>query len=131
MNIEPTTLPSRHDVHSTIDRLCALAEAKGLRIFARVDHGRNAREVELDLRPTELVLFGHPKGGTPLMQDRQIAGLDLPVRALAWEDEQGQTWLSYYSGSAIAEKYHLGSASEAAVQAIDRGMEMLCAAAAA
>ncbi|HEX5409372.1 MAG TPA: DUF302 domain-containing protein [Gemmatimonadaceae bacterium] len=110
----------------TIDRLQSLATAKGLLIFSRIDHAHNAREVGLTLRPTELLLFGNPRGGTPLMQDQQIAGLDLPVRALAWEDERGQTWLSYYSGSAIAARHGLNATSRLAVEAIDKGMEMLC-----
>jgi uncharacterized protein (DUF302 family) len=121
-----TTLPSRHSVPETIDRLAKLAESKGLRIFARIDHGKGAAEVGLPLRPTQLLLFGHPKGGTPLMQDRQTAGLDLPLRALAWEDEKGQVWLSYYTGSVIAAQYGLSAASKVAVEAIDKGMKLLC-----
>src|ERR1700744_2475478 len=95
------TLPSNHSASETIDRLAKIAESKGLRIFARIDHAKGAAEVGLPLRPTQLLLFGHPKGGTPLMQDRQTDGLDLPLKALAWEDEKGQVWLSYYTGSVI------------------------------
>ena len=121
-----TTLPSRHSVPETIDRLAKLAESKGLRIFARIDHAKGAAEVGLPLRPTQLLLFGHPKGGTPLMQDRQTAGLDLPLKALAWEDEKGQVWLSYYTGSVIASQHGLTDASMAAVEAIDKGVTLLC-----
>jgi uncharacterized protein (DUF302 family) len=120
------TIPSRHDVPTTIDRLAKLAESKELRIFARIDHGKGAAEVSLPLRPTQLLLFGHPKGGTPLMQDKQTAGLDLPLRALAWEDAEGMVWLSYYTGSLIAKQHGLGDASKAAVEAIDKGMTLLC-----
>ncbi len=120
------TLPSKHGVSETIDRLSAIAQSKGLRIFARIDHAKGAEEVGLPLRPTQLLLFGHPKGGTPLMQDRQTAGLDLPLKALAWEDEKGQVWLSYYTGSMIAARHGLSEASKAAVEAIDKGMALLC-----
>jgi uncharacterized protein (DUF302 family) len=120
------TIPSKHSVPETIDRLAKIAESKGLRIFARIDHGKGAAEVGLPLRPTQLLLFGHPKGGTPLMQDRQTAGLDLPLKALAWEDEKGQVWLSYYSGSMIAAQHGLSATSKVAVEAIDKGMSLLC-----
>jgi uncharacterized protein (DUF302 family) len=126
----PITLASSHSVPVTIDRLAAGARSKGLMVFARIDHAENAAAIGATLRPTELLIFGHPKGGTPLMQDRQVAGLDLPVRALSWEDESGRVWLSYYSGSAIAARHELGSISRAAVDAINAGMAMLCALAA-
>jgi uncharacterized protein (DUF302 family) len=120
------TLRSKHSVPETIDRLAKIAESKGLRIFARIDHGKGAAEVGLPLRPTQLLLFGHPKGGTPLMQDRQTAGLDLPLKALAWEDEKGQVWLSHYTGSEIAARHGLSEVSKAAVDTIDKGMTLLC-----
>lgn len=78
--------------------------AAGLQVFARVDHAAGAREVGLDLRPTELLIFGNARGGTPLMQDKQTAGIDLPLKALAWADEDGQTWLSYNDPAWIAEQ---------------------------
>jgi len=120
------TVPSKHDVPTTVDRLAKLAESKGLCLFARIDHAKGATEVNLPLRPTQLLLFGHPKGGTPLMQDQQTAGLDLPLRALAWEDAEGKVWLSYYTGSMIAARHGLGEASKSAVEAIDKGMNLLC-----
>jgi uncharacterized protein (DUF302 family) len=66
-----TTIPSKHSVAKTIDRLASLAASKGLMVFARINHGQNAVDAGLSLRPTELLIFGHPKGGTPLMQDRK------------------------------------------------------------
>jgi len=125
-----TTIPSAHGVSTTIDRLASLAASRGMHIFARIDHGRGAADVGLALRATQLLIFGHPRGGTPLMQDRQIAGLDLPLRALAWQDEAGGVHLSYCSGSAIALRHRLTAASRAAVEAIDKGMGVLCALAA-
>jgi uncharacterized protein (DUF302 family) len=88
------TIASAHPVSATIDRLAAAAEAAGMRVFARIDHAAGAAEVGMRLRPTELLLFGHPRGGTPLMLDGQTAGIDLPLRALAWEDAEGRVWLT-------------------------------------
>src|SRR5882672_3680339 len=79
---EVISIQSKHSVSVTIDRLAALAKSKGLTVFARIDHGQGASDVGLPLRPTQLLIFGNPKAGTPLMQDRQVAGLDLPLRAL-------------------------------------------------
>src|ERR1700733_12147150 len=90
-----TTLKSSHGPKETVDRLVAEVEAKGLTVFARVDHAAGAREAGLALRPTELVIFGNAKGGTPLMQAFQTIGIDLPLKALAWEDASGKVWLSY------------------------------------
>ena len=84
----------------------------GLLVFARIDHGANASEIGAPLRPTELLIFGNPKGGTPLMQDRQISGIDLPVKALAWEDGEGIVWLSCNDAHWIAERHGLGEASK-------------------
>ena len=123
---EVTTIPSKYGVSLTIDRLSSIAKSKGLLVFARIDHGKGATDEGLPLRPTEVLIFGHPKVGTPLMQDRQIAGLDLPLRALAWQDEAGRVWLSYYSGSMIAARHDLTVVSRAAVEAMDKGIVMLC-----
>jgi uncharacterized protein (DUF302 family) len=125
------TIASKHSVAGTINRLASIVTAKGLMVFARIDHAKGARDAGLELRPTELLIFGHAKGGTPLMQDKQAAGLDLPLKALAWEDEHGAVWLSYRSASWIAPAHGLGSRSAAAVEAIDRGLSAVCAVAVA
>jgi uncharacterized protein (DUF302 family) len=125
------TLPSKHDVSVTLDRLASLAVSKGMQVFARIDHTRNAEEVGMALRPTQLLVFGNAKGGTPLMQDRQAIGLDLPLRALAWQDDAGRVWLSYHPASTIAAQHGLRAASASAVQAIDKGLALLCGLAAA
>ncbi|WP_292422281.1 DUF302 domain-containing protein [Mesorhizobium sp.] len=114
----------------TIDRLVDTIIHAGLRVFARIDHAAGAHEIGAALRPTELLIFGHPKGGTPLMQDRQLAGIDLPVKALAWEDAQGKVWLSYNQAQWLAERHGLGDTSRDAVAAIAAGMHKVVSAAA-
>jgi uncharacterized protein (DUF302 family) len=121
------TVRSRVSVRETIDRMVAGAIKRDLIIFARVDHAAGAAQVGLALRPTELLIFGHPKGGTPLMQDQQTAGIDLPVKALAWEDANGAVWLSYSDAAWIARRHGLGATSAAAVVAIDAGLAQLAA----
>ncbi|NUS21741.1 MAG: DUF302 domain-containing protein [Mesorhizobium sp.] len=124
------SIESRFGVGETIDRLVETVTGAGLRVFARIDHAVGAREVGAVLRPTELLIFGHPKGGTPLMQDHQSAGIDLPIKALAWEDEQGKVWLSYNDARWLAARHGLGDASREAVAAIAAGMQKVVAAAA-
>ncbi|WP_181170742.1 DUF302 domain-containing protein [Mesorhizobium sp. B2-6-2] len=124
------SVESRFGVAETVDRLVETVTGAGLRVFARIDHAAGAREIGAVLRPTELLIFGHPKGGTPLMQDRQLAGIDLPIKALAWEDEQGKVWLSYNRPHWLAERHGLGDASRDAVAAIAAGMQKVVAAAA-
>lgn len=89
------SVKSPYPVAETLDRLEAGAEERGLKIFARIDHAAGAASIGETLRPTELLIFGNPKGGTPVMQCAQTAGIELPLKALAWEDEQGQVWLGY------------------------------------
>jgi uncharacterized protein (DUF302 family) len=79
----------------------------------------------MQLRPTELIIFGHPRGGTSLMIDRQTAGIDLPVKALAWEDAEGKVWLTNNDARWLAERHGLGPQSTAAVDAIAAGLSML------
>jgi uncharacterized protein (DUF302 family) len=116
-----TTIPSAFSVRETIDRLERIVTSKGLRVFARIDHADGAAQVGLALRPTDLLLFGHPRGGTPLMQDQQTSGIDLPVKALAWEDAEGGVWLTYNDASWLAQRHQLGAGSSAAVATINSG----------
>ena len=124
------SIESRFGVSETIDRLAETVTKLGLTVFARIDHAAGATKVDMALRPTELLIFGNPKGGTPLMQDRQIAGIDLPVKALAWEDETGKVWLSYNEAEWIAARHGLGAASRQAVEALARGLAKVTALAA-
>jgi uncharacterized protein (DUF302 family) len=101
------TLASQHAVKATIDRLETAAKTKGLTIFARVDHAAGATTVGMPLRPTELLIFGNARGGTPLMQLAQTIGIDLPLKALAWEDAAGKTWLSYNDPAWLAARHDI------------------------
>lgn len=87
--------PSPYAVPETIDRLTAILQAKGITIFARIDQQMEAEKVGLSLRPTQLLLFGNPQAGTPLMVAEPTIALDLPLKALAWEAADGKVWLSY------------------------------------
>jgi len=87
-------LPSPHSVPETLARLESLLKEKGVTVFARIDHSGEAARVGLSMRPTQLLIFGSPKGGTPVMVAAPSAALDLPLKALAWEDEHGKVWLS-------------------------------------
>jgi uncharacterized protein (DUF302 family) len=89
------SVKSSHDVKNTADRLETVLNEKGMTVFLRVDHTEGARKVGQELRPTELVIFGNPKVGTPLMQCSQTVAIDLPQKALIWQDESGQVWLTY------------------------------------
>jgi uncharacterized protein (DUF302 family) len=116
------TVASSFSVRETVERLVSFATSHGLMVFARIDHADGAAKLGLPLRPSVLVMFGHPKGGTPLMQDRQTAGIDLPLKALAWEDADGKAWLTYDDAAWIAQRHGLGPASAQAVQAIAAGL---------
>jgi uncharacterized protein (DUF302 family) len=117
------TVASDAPVGETTDRLVEAVTAAGMRVFARIDHAGGAAEVGMELRPTEVVLFGHPRGGTPLMQDRQTAGLDLPLKALAWEDEHGAVWLTTDDPQWLARRHGLGEPSRQAVAALTAGLD--------
>jgi uncharacterized protein (DUF302 family) len=99
------TKPSNYSVHATIDRIQKAVTDKGMRIFARIDHSGEAKHVGLEMRPTELLIFGNPKGGTPLMLARQTAAIDLPMKALAWEDVEGKVWLTYNAPELFQERH--------------------------
>lgn len=88
------TIESRFGPEETMNRLVAAVEAHGMTVLARIDHAKAAASVGLDLRPTEVLVFGAPKAGTPLMQAAQTMGIDLPLKALVWRDENGVTKLS-------------------------------------
>ncbi|PIW26510.1 MAG: hypothetical protein COW30_14730 [Rhodospirillales bacterium CG15_BIG_FIL_POST_REV_8_21_14_020_66_15] len=92
----------------TIDRLGIALTRAGITVFARLKHHEGAKKVGMDLRPTELIVFGSPKLGTPLMQSNQAIGLDLPLRAVAWEDAAGTTYLAYTDPGALKARYGIG-----------------------
>ena len=111
-------LRSRLEPGEAMDRLVAGVTARGMTVFARIDHGAGAADAGLALRPTELLVFGHARGGTPLMQAVQTIGIDLPLKALVWQDESGTTWIGYNDPDWIARRHGLAPDGAAAVQAM-------------
>jgi uncharacterized protein (DUF302 family) len=122
-----TTIPSSLGPKQTMDRLEAEVKAKGLTVFARVDHAGGAAAVGMPLRPTELLVFGNARGGTPLMQANQAVGIDLPLKVLVYEDAAGKVWLAYEDPSWIAERHGLGAGVDATVQTLTKVLEALAA----
>jgi uncharacterized protein (DUF302 family) len=115
---ELTTKLSPRSVHDTVSRLSELAVAKGLKLFAVIDHSGEARAVGLKLRETKVVIFGSPIAGTPVMDAAPLAALDLPLKVLIWADGQ-QTQLTYTSPSTLASRYHLSADLAARLAGID------------
>jgi uncharacterized protein (DUF302 family) len=111
-----TTLPSSFSVRDTMSRLEAEIRAHGMQVFARIDHAAAAAGAGLTLAPTELIIFGNPRTGTPLMQIAPTAGIDLPLKALAWQDAASQSWLSYNDPTSIAERHGVGAGGDAVVE---------------
>jgi uncharacterized protein (DUF302 family) len=124
------TLPSAHAATETVERLKALLAQKGIEVFAHIDHAAGAKQVGLSLRPTQVLIFGNPKAGTPLMQARQTMGLDLPLRVLVWEDVEGKVWLTYRRVEDLARRHHVTGHDEV-VKALDDGLAGLVRAATA
>lgn len=100
-----TTYPSAHGPKETMDRLAAAVMNRGMAVLARIDHAAAAATVGLALRPTEVLIFGNPRAGTPLMQAVQTVGIDLPLKALVWQDEAGKTWLGYDDPTWLARRH--------------------------
>jgi uncharacterized protein (DUF302 family) len=98
---------SHHPVDETIDKLKIILKSKGVTLFALVDHSGEAEKVELKMPPTKLLIFGNPKGGTPLMLATPSAALDLPLKILVAEDSQGRVWISYNSPDYLKERHGL------------------------
>jgi uncharacterized protein (DUF302 family) len=106
------TVRSNFSVRETGNRLAWLLEEKGMRIVARINHAAGAASVDMKLRPTELLIFGNPKVGTPLMQCEQTVALDLPQKMLIWEDESGTVWLTYNDPQYLAERHNIQGCEE-------------------
>jgi uncharacterized protein (DUF302 family) len=107
-----TSIRSRFGPKETMDRLEAEIRAQGMTVFGRIDHAAGAAEVGLILPPTELIIFGNARGGTPLMQSEQTVGIDLPLKALVWEDTGGTTWLSYNEPGWIAQRHGVANVEQ-------------------
>lgn len=121
------TIKSSFGPQETMKRLEAEVKAKGLTVFAHVDHAAGAAAVDLPLRPTDLLIFGNAKGGTPLMQQAQTIGIDLPLKALVWQDQSGTTWLSYNDPAYLARRSGLGDPAKAACSAIAAALKAIAA----
>jgi uncharacterized protein (DUF302 family) len=109
------SVESHFDPQQTLERLEAEVKAKGLTVFARIDHAAGAATVGMPLRPTTVLIFGNPKGGTPLMQASQLVGIELPLKVLVWQDAAGKTWLSYVDPGSLAKRYALPPETATAV----------------
>jgi uncharacterized protein (DUF302 family) len=112
------TVAGNFSVRESLDRLEADLKAKNITVFARIDHAAGAASVAMPLRPTELLIFGNPKAGTPLMQANQTIGIDLPLKILAWQDAGGKVWLTYNDPHWLAGRHRLGSGTEAGIAAV-------------
>jgi uncharacterized protein (DUF302 family) len=100
-------IPSHHSVDQTVDKLKTILQAKGVMLFALVDHSGEAEKVGLKMPPTKLLIFGNPKGGTPLMLASPSVAIDLPLKILIAEDSQGRVWISYNSPEYLKERHDL------------------------
>ena len=99
--------PSHHSVDQTVDKLKGILAAKGVALFALIDHSGEAEKVGLKMPPTKLLIFGSPKAGTPLMLAAPSVAIDLPLKLLVWEDAQGKVWISHNSPAFLQERHHL------------------------
>jgi uncharacterized protein (DUF302 family) len=107
-------LKSPHSAQSTMNRLEAIVKERGLTVFARVDHAGGAAKVGKSIRPTELLIFGNPQGGTPFIECAQTVGIDLPLKALVWEDASAQVWLGYNDTAYLARRHEVPACAAAA-----------------
>jgi len=98
-------IPSKHSVDETVEKLKGILEAKGVTLFALVDHSGEAEKVGLKMRPTKLLIFGNPKGGTLVMLAAPSVAIDLPLKILIWEDGAGKVWVSYNSPAYLQERH--------------------------
>jgi uncharacterized protein (DUF302 family) len=119
------TLKSAHDMATTLARLTAALDAKGISVFARIDHAAGAQGAGLALRPTTLMIFGNPAAGTPLMQAAQTAGIDLPLKALVWQDADGAVRLTYNEPLWIAARHGLGAQAQQTAAALTAALAAL------
>jgi len=100
------SLPSKYSVDKTVERLQSILKEKGVAIFAVIDHSGEAAKVGMEMHPTKLLVFGNPKAGTPLMIAAPTVAIDLPLKALIWEDSDGNTWISYNAPEYLQQRHH-------------------------
>ena len=126
-----TVVRSAGRPQETADRLEAAIRARGLTLFARIDHAAGATDAGLTLRYTQLLIFGNAKGGTPLMQAAQTVGIDLPLRAVVWQDAAGDTWLGYNDPAWLAHRHGVGAEAAAPLAAMTAMLQAIAQEAAA
>jgi uncharacterized protein (DUF302 family) len=124
-----TTIKSGLGPRDTMDRLAAGVTSKGMNVFARIDHAAGAAAVGMPLRPTEVLIFGNARGGTPLMQAAQTIGLDLPLKALVWQDAAGDTYLTYNDPVWLAQRHGITGETEAVASKLASALAALASAA--
>lgn len=112
------TIESQHSVHKTADRFEKLVNDKGLKFFMRINHTENAANADLSLRPTQVILFGNPVAGTALMNCGQSIAIDLPQKALFWEDEAGKSWVSYNDPYHLQKRHSLSEGCEPVLEKV-------------
>lgn len=117
------TMPSPYSAQETMDKLEKLVKERGLHVFARIDHAAGAAKIGKTLRPTQLLIFGNPQGGTPLMECAQTVGIDLPLKALVWEDAAAKVWLGYNDPAFLAQRHGAGDCP--AVEPLRKALEGL------
>ncbi len=125
------TLESRHSATETAERIKAEIEKRGMSVFARIDHAAAARAAGMELRPTEVLMFGNPRAGTPLMQADQTIGIDLPLKLLVWEDGAGKVWISYNDPVWLGARHGLPAGEGDRLKAMATGLQAISSAAAA
>jgi len=118
------TKASKYSVLDTVSRLEAILKSSGMTVFARIDHRAEAEKVGLAMRPAQVIIFGNPKGGTPLMVASPTVAIDLPLKALIWEDASGRVWLSYNAAAYLKSRHEISGKDEA-IAALDRALDNL------
>jgi uncharacterized protein (DUF302 family) len=118
-----TALLSNFGPTETVKRLEGAVTARGIAVLARIDHAAAAAKVGLKLRPTEVLIFGNPKAGTPLMQATQTMGIDLPLRALVWQDADGRTWLAYNDPRWLARRHGADHGTDRVLDTMAAGLK--------
>jgi uncharacterized protein (DUF302 family) len=119
------TVQSSHGPEVTMNRFEGEVRSRGMTVFAHIDHAAGGAAASLSLRPTDLLIFGNAKGGTPLMQAAQTIGIDLPLKALVWQDASGITWLSYNDPNWLAQRHGLEETTEAAIKAMSQMLKAI------
>lgn len=117
---------SPHDVQVTTDRLENALKEKGMTVFMRLDHAQGAQKIGSELRPTQLVVFGNPKVGTALMQCSQSVGIDLPLKALIWQDKSGHVWISYNDPKFLARRHQIKGCDQV-IQNVEKALQRFAA----